>query len=96
MMNEYSPANIGIKPNLENIQYNINGKSIINIKSMVGGIGTGQQLLTIVFAKAGLDNVTSAMCKHQRWSGLTFNVQLLFLTSTLFFQLSICTGLEVK
>ena len=26
--------------------------------------------LTKVFAKAGLDNVTSAMCKHQQWFGL--------------------------
>jgi len=27
---------------------------------------------TKVFAKAGLDNVTSAMCKQQKWFGLTF------------------------
>jgi hypothetical protein len=27
------------------------------------------QLPTKVFAKAGLDNVTSAMCKHQQQSG---------------------------
>jgi len=26
--------------------------------------------LTKVFAKAGLENVTSAMCKHQQWFGL--------------------------
>jgi hypothetical protein len=25
---------------------------------------------TKVFAKAGLDNVNSAMCKHQQWLGL--------------------------
>jgi hypothetical protein len=27
---------------------------------------------TKVFAKAGLDNVTSAQCKYQQWFGLTF------------------------
>jgi hypothetical protein len=31
---------------------------------------TKQLVLTIVFAKAGLDNVTSAMCKHQQQFGL--------------------------
>ncbi|MCY7290651.1 MAG: hypothetical protein LH615_00565 [Ferruginibacter sp.] len=28
--------------------------------------------LTKVWAKAGLDNQTSAMCNHQHWLGLTF------------------------
>ena len=50
--------------------------------------------LTKVFAKAGLDNVTSAMYKLSSGSGSTFNLQLLFLTSTSVFQLGICTGLD--
>jgi hypothetical protein len=34
-------------------------------------MGFDKKLLpTKVFAKAGLDNETSAMCKHQQWFGL--------------------------
>jgi hypothetical protein len=33
-------------------------------------------LPTIVFAKAGMEIVTSAMYIHQQWSGEIFNVQL--------------------
>ena len=34
---------------------------------------------TKVFAKAGLDNVTSAMCKHQQWFGLDVQCSALVL-----------------
>ena len=33
-------------------------------------LATAGQPITKVFAKAGLDNVTSAMYKHQEWFGL--------------------------
>ena len=33
-------------------------------------LATAGQPITKVFAKAGLDNVTSAMYKHQQWFGL--------------------------
>jgi len=37
---------------------------------------TKHERTTKVFAKAGLENVTSAMCKHQQRFGSTFTVQL--------------------
>jgi hypothetical protein len=56
-----------------------------------------RQQLTKVFAKAGLDNVTSTNVHASaavRAGLLLFS--FLLLTSTLFFQLGICTGLDVQ
>jgi len=49
-------------------------------------------LLTIVFAKAGLNNEESALCKHHQRFGLAVQFSALVLDSTTYFQMSICTG----
>ena len=41
-------------------------------------------LTTKVFAKAGLDNVTSATCKHQQRFGLDFQFSALVLQQHIF------------
>ncbi|PVD49332.1 hypothetical protein DC498_25535 [Terrimonas sp.] len=50
--------------------------------------------LTKVFAKAGLDNVTSAMCKHQQRFGLDVQFSALVLNFNNIFSNGICTGLD--
>jgi hypothetical protein len=45
-----------------------------------------------VFAKAGLDNVTSAMCKHHQWFGLDVQCSALVHNFNNIFSIGICTG----
>jgi hypothetical protein len=54
-------------------------------------------LPTKVFAKSGLDNVTSAMCKQQHRFGLTFiNLAFSCYLQHYIFNWGICTGLDVQ
>jgi len=48
----------------------------------------------IVFAKAGMDNVTSAMCKHQQWFGLTIINLLLVVNFNYIFNRAFVPGLS--
>jgi hypothetical protein len=51
--------------------------------------------ITKVFAKAGLDNITSAMCKHHQRFGLDVQCSALILNFNNNFQMGIYTGLDV-
>ena len=55
---------------------------------------TNKQPLTKVFAKAGLDNVTSAMCRYQHRFWLDVQFSALVHNFNNMFSISICTRLD--
>lgn len=72
----------------------VHGMEVLEVGHMnIGGNGEILQP-TKVFAKAGLDIVTSTMCRHQQQFGLDVQCSALALTSTTYFQMGICTGLD--
>jgi hypothetical protein len=48
------------------------------------------------FTKGGPDNVTSAICKQQKWFGPDIQFAALVLTFNFSFSIGICTGPDVQ